>query len=98
MPAARKSVVKNIRVHESTLDLIERAASLTGDNFTHYVLAAAQAKAQLELMDRNAFIVPPEEFDRVDAALALSWPATDALMRLRKDGRAHRNKTAEAAE
>lgn len=90
MPASAKSVVKNIRVSESTLHLIERAASLRGDNFTQFVLNSARAQAQMDLLDRNFFVLDAKEFDRVEALLDEPQKPNKALKELLREGMARR--------
>lgn len=90
MSASRKSIVKNIRVSESTLHLIERAASLRGDNFTQFVLNSARAQAQMDLLDRNFFVLDAEEFDRVDALIDEPHKKNGVLEKLLQEGKSRR--------
>ena len=61
----KREIMKSMRVDTYTCEIIERAAAITGDSFTHFVIQAAMAKAQNALIDEAFFPISEEAYSQL---------------------------------
>ena len=61
----KRAIMKSMRIDARTCEVIERAAALTGDSFTHFVVQAALAKAHNALIDEAFFPISEEAYDQL---------------------------------
>lgn len=61
----RREIMKSMRMDAYTSDVIERAAAITGDSFTHFVIQAALAKAQSALINEAFFPISEEAYHQL---------------------------------
>lgn len=61
----KREIMKSMRIDAYTSDVIERAAAITGDSFTHFVIQAALAKARNALIDDAFFPITEEAYDQL---------------------------------
>ncbi|MGB8818596.1 MAG: DUF1778 domain-containing protein [Rhizobiaceae bacterium] len=63
--SAKRAIMKSMRIDTQTCNVIERAAAITGDSFTHFVIQAALAKAHNALIDEAFFPISQEAYDQL---------------------------------
>lgn len=73
----RKSETVTFRIDTGTLNMIQRAARIRSKTVTSFVMEAAQAAAEQELLDQRHIRLDAEAFDEIEALLA-EEPKVDA--------------------
>lgn len=81
MPTPKTSTI-NLRIHDSAVDLIDRAAKAAGKNRTEFVLDAARREAENVLLDQRLFLLDPKAFQKFESALNQPLQKRDALKKL----------------
>lgn len=79
---AAKSITKSLRIDASRNALIEQAAHSAGTTFTSFILEAAAAKAEEQLLERRLIMVDSAVFADVKSILAAERPVNDKLKAL----------------
>lgn len=72
----------NIRATKRQKDLIERGASIRGQNMTEFVVSSAAEKAEQVLADQREFVLSPAKWQAFSAALDRSPAIPSRLTRL----------------
>jgi uncharacterized protein (DUF1778 family) len=80
-PAPQRRAI-SMRLPESALALIDRAAELSHQDRTEFMLAAAVERAEAEMLDRTSFALSEEAFAAFVDALDNPRPANPKLRRL----------------
>lgn len=80
--AAAKSITKSLRIDASRNALIEQAAISAGTTFTSFILDAAAAKAEEQLLEKRLIMVESAVFADVEAMLAAERPVNEKLKAL----------------
>lgn len=80
-PAARaaKSKPVNLRIDAATRALIDRAAAISGQTRTDFMLASARAQAEFVLLDKVYFELGDADWAALNATLEKPAPANSAL-------------------
>lgn len=80
--SAPKSITKSLRIDASRNALIEQAAISAGTTFTSFILDAAAAKAEEQLLEKRLIMVESAVFADVEAMLAAERPVNQKLKAL----------------
>jgi len=77
-----KDALINIRVHSSTRDFIDQAASSLGKDRSDFMLEAAYDKAQDVLLDKNLFVLDDAQWDEFNRLLDCPPKPNEKLTKL----------------
>jgi uncharacterized protein (DUF1778 family) len=72
----------NLRATKEQRTVIERGASMHGQNVTDFVVSSAYEKAERVLAEQRNFVVPPAQWDAFVAALDRPTVRHERLARL----------------
>jgi uncharacterized protein (DUF1778 family) len=71
----------NARISEEQRDLIERAAALTGQSVSHFIVSSAQRAAEQTIREHDIIVLSARDAAAVMEALLHPAPVNDALRR-----------------
>lgn len=80
--AGNRETTINLRATQLQKDLIDRAAELTGQSRSGFMLDASVERAQSLLAERNRFVLSVEQMSAFHAALDAPLEQPEALRRL----------------
>ena len=82
MPAVAKECRLNLRATKEQRAIIEKGATVEGQNVTDFVVSSAYQKAEQVLADQRTFVVPQAKWDAFVAALDMPTTRKARLARL----------------
>lgn len=80
-----KLITINLRASIATRNLIDRGAMLEDKNRTEFMLESACLRAQEILLEKQIFMLPPDEYDKLMSQLTAPPLPSNALRVLLKD-------------